>query len=274
MGTSQRWRGPVGPDWEHARRTLTVSLHQLGVPGRYSSSVEDVLSQRLPEACVVEIADAYRGAFVRELRRRPPAFGLRQVARDAGGAVVRILGELDRRGVPVVTRPTGPCPSARRAEFAASFSAAVTPTAGHLLDAVSRRASTHTAIWLLRRAPRLRLAVEGGVGSGVGVISPELLCFLFRVFFDELIAGFLDSVISAQVSPLAPALPQADPTDQIVARIADDIWTDIPRPCRESAASHSAAPAVEVAGELVHEVLDRVAGVPDDGRSRLRCLHL
>jgi hypothetical protein len=236
VGTSMAWPGPA---WRGARRaarrggrTGPSAGRPDQIPVRRDGSRELFFEDQLADWGRLWLEQLHR-----DLERDPEAFGLRRVATKQGRELVRAVRELGRR-------PVDDLSEAGRAQVVADFTMSVAESGGGVVDAVVRRAAARAAARLLDR-------------HGI-----EAFCLVYREFFADLVAGFLQAVIAEQVRLAVPGIDIVDPTGRVVEWIAAHLVAMVPDPCAEAAARPGAS-VLDVAEELVPCAVDTVLGIAE-----------
>lgn len=173
----------------------------------------------------------------RDLRRDSEAYGLRRVATWKGRELVRAVREFERR-------PVDDLSDAGRAQVVAHFAVLAAGSGGGVADAVSRRAAARAGAKLL------------------GQHGTTAFCLVYREFFADVVAGFLQAVIAEQIRLAAPGIDIVDPTGRVVEWIAGHLVALVPDPCAEAAARPGMS-VLDVAEELVPRAVDTVLGIAE-----------
>ncbi|MHA6627840.1 hypothetical protein ACU61A_20580 [Pseudonocardia sichuanensis] len=171
----------------------------------------------------------------RDLDRDPEAYGLRRVGTTRGQEFVRAVRELQGR---VVDDPS----EAGRAQGVAAFTISVAGSGASVADAVVRRAAARAGQRLL------------------GQCGTELFCVVYREFFADLVAGFLQAVIAEQIRLAVPGLDIVDPTGRVAEWIAEHLMALVPDPCAVGVPRPGTS-VLDVAEELVPRAVDTVLGI-------------
>jgi hypothetical protein len=172
----------------------------------------------------------------RDLESNPEAYGLRRVATTNGRELVCAARELPRR--PVDGSETD------WIQALSDFTMSVAGSGGGVADAVVRRAAARAGSRLLDRH------------------GFEAFCLIYREFFADLVAGFLEAVIAEQIRLALPGIDVVDPTGRVVEWIAAHLVALVPDPCAEAAARPGAS-VLDVAEELVPRAVDIVLGIAE-----------
>ncbi|SCL29731.1 hypothetical protein GA0070616_3939 [Micromonospora nigra] len=177
--------------------------------------------------------------------------GLRPAALRAGNDLVDVLGDLLRGTSRLVAVPGETVPQ-RQDEFVARFVAGVGGDGGLVGDAVARRAARRAAEELLADDSPVTTALRTGEGSVR--ITGDLFCRIYRFFFGDIVAGYVDTAIAEGV-PLAMSLAvPLDPTGLVASTVAAHVLDVLPDPCAEAA---SRPPRGGLLVETAHELLTR-----------------
>lgn len=235
MGTSTRWKGPSGGPWSAAGRRLAR-----WPPKRAHAD------ERLED-----IAGDYLSALHQTIRTDPSAFGLHDAVLAAGDRLALQLSSLSEN------RPDS------AEAFTALLAEQVGGDGGTITDAAIRRAAVAAGRRVLAQHPELQEAWAPGVTGGRGFTS-DILCDLYRLFFGDVVAEFLRSVVAEQVKLAVPVLAVADPEDQIADWIAEHVVTLVPDPCETAAEVTDSVNEVEAAVEAAE---NPVSALPAIARS-------
>lgn len=171
----------------------------------------------------------------RDLERDSEAYGLRRDGTMRGQAFVRAVRELEGRVSDDLSEAGG-------AQGVAAFTISVAGSGGSVVDAVVRRAAARAGQRLL------------------GQCGTELFCVVYREFFADLVAGFLQVAIAEQIRLVVPGLDIVDPTGRVAEWIADHLMALVPDPCSE-AVGRPGTSVLDVAEELVPRAVDTVLGI-------------
>lgn len=293
MGTSTRLRGPRGAPWSAASRVLSVAMARVFQPvevrvempvrrpassGRSTGAdaggavaviasrgegVDEPSGEGLSAEDIATVGEAYLDALRVALTAEPEEFGLIDTARDAGLRLVETLSRIDDI---LDFRDLGGESSDQRVEILlTNLVGRIAGSGGTITDAVARQAALECATALLEESPELRAWVERGAIPSGFQLSDELFCLIYRIFFQHLITGFLQTVIAAKIQVIVPALPVLDPSGHIANWIAGKIVDKIPTPCAERARTDNAVSLADVARKLLLVTVQRTLGVPDGG---------
>lgn len=274
MGTSTKLPGPVGGSWRAARATLTRSLIEVervvtdgtasvrngeasaggaaaGVPGP---------AERWQAVEAARHGSAFLAALESELRADAAAFGLVETSRQVGAGLINVLEALSLDG-PVALGPLVGATADERAElFVRRFVARTAGQGGVLTDAVARRAASQSAETLLTAHPVLRHAVETGTDAGGTPIGDGLFCEIYRLFFADLVTGFLTTVIAGKIT-LMQVLPVLDPAGEIANWLAGKVVEMIPTPCHEKEERDDGSSVADLGRELARDAILRAFGI-------------
>jgi hypothetical protein len=173
----------------------------------------------------------------RDLAQDSEAYGLRRVATTTGRELVRAVREFERR-------PVDDLSEAGWAQVVADFTVSVAGPGGGVADAVVRRAAARAGS---------RLLGQHGI---------EAFRLVYREFFADLVAGFLQAVIAEQIRLAVPGIDIVDPSGRVVEWIAAHLVALVPDPCAEAAA-RPGTNVLDVAVELVPRAVDIVLGIAE-----------
>lgn len=236
MGTSTRWKGPGGDRWNAAARRLACWRPD----------------QRNADPRLEEIARDHLRALHETLRADPSAFGLYDTACAAGERLAGTLGSL----------------AEQRAESEEALiirlTSEVAGDGGTLADAAVRRAAAAAVRDVLDKHPEMQDAMDSGTASGG--FAWDILCDLYQVFFADLVAEFLRSVVAEHIKLAVPVLVAVDPEDRIADWIAEKVVGLVPNPRKESAEATDLAEAVDAAESVVGAVHDPVGALQEIAR--------
>ncbi|OEV08716.1 hypothetical protein [Streptomyces nanshensis] len=235
MGTSTRWKGPGGGPWSAAG-------------GRLAQWNPD---RPHAEERLEEIAADYLTALHQTIRTDRSAFGLYDAVLAAGDRLALQMSSLREEH-----------PDSAEA-FMALLAEQVGGDGGTVTDACIRRAAVAAGRDVLAQHPELEQAWASGDTGGRGFPS-DILCDLYRLFFGDVVAEFLRSVVAEHVKLAVPVLAGADPGDQIADWIADQVLTLVPDPCEKAA---EVTDSVDEAGAAVEAVENPVSVLPAIARS-------
>ncbi|WAL64724.1 hypothetical protein ORV05_27750 [Amycolatopsis cynarae] len=206
-------------------------------------------------------ASAFLAALESELRADTAAFGLVETGRKVGGGLVDVVEALSREG-PVALGPLAGTTADERAElFVSRFVARTAGQGGVLTDAVARRAAAQAAETLLTKHPVLRHAVETGTDAAATPIEDGLFCEIYRLFFADLVTGFLATVIAGKITLMVPVLPVLDPAGKIVNWLAGKVVEMVPTPCQEKEKRDDGLSVVDLGRELARDAILRAFGI-------------
>lgn len=237
MGTSTRWGGPA---W--GSRELRVSTLPTDRP---ATDIELTVA-----------AEASLGALHRMMQADDGAFDLVEATGEAGARLVGALSDIARPGVHE--------PPQDAEDFLAWFTHEVGGTGATVTDAAVRRAATSTGV---------RLLDQRGPDAPGGGMSGDVLCFLYKWFFADVVAEFLRAVVTTHIKLAFPVTEFIDPENALVNRIAESVVELVSDPCEEANRRleevEEVADAVEepelaladVAQELVPRSVRRVLGL-------------
>jgi hypothetical protein len=135
---------------------------------------------------------------------------------------------------------------------------------GTLADAAVRRAAASAVRDVLDKHPELEDAMDSGAASGG--FAWDILCDLHQVFFADVVAEFLRSVVAEHIKLAVPVLIAADPEGRIADWIAGKVVDLVPNPCKDSAEATELAEAVDNAESVVCAVQDLVRALPKIAR--------
>lgn len=239
MGTSVRWDGPRGDQWQGIRGAMPAGR----VSGQYTDQELTAATERSVRA------------LRHTLRADEEAFGLAEAAQEAGDRLVDVLGEMARGGAYAALDGE---------EFLAQFTSQVGGEGTTFTDAAVRRAAVAVGKKFLDR---------DGRQTSRGTLSGDLLCEIYQFFFANLVAEFLRAVITTHVKLALPLTEFLDPEDRLVGRISESLVDLVASPCEEAGRRlekvEEVAEAVEqpeesltdIARELVPRSVRRVLGL-------------
>ncbi|MEU6535803.1 hypothetical protein [Streptomyces sp. NPDC047000] len=232
MGTSTRWAGPKGDRWSSAAKQLA----------RWRDDSRDA-DQRLEE-----IAADHLSTLHETLRGDQSAFGLYDTACAAGERLAVVLGSLAAGG------------AESEDALVARLISEVGGDGGTLADAAVRRGVAAAVRDVRDRHPELDDAMGGGAAAGG--FAWDILCDLYQVFFADMVAEFLRSVVAEHIKLAVPVLVVTDPEGRIADWVAGKVVDLVPNPCEESAEATDLADAVGTAQSVVGAVQDPSAALP------------
>ncbi|WP_157838610.1 hypothetical protein [Streptomyces xiaopingdaonensis] len=163
------------------------------------------------------------------LRKNRNEFGLLSVTVEAGERLTRAVTV----GQPIPAEP----------KEVAQFIAAVGGTGGTLADAAVRRAAHSSANRLLAR-------YVSETGSSRGVFSGELFCYLYRLFFGDVVAEFLRMAVAEQISLALPIPLMFGAEEEFTESVSGKIVDLLPDPCAEARHAEEAAQKTQDAVEF------------------------
>jgi hypothetical protein len=194
-----------------------------------------------------EVADGLLHVLHATLRADRSAFGLYDTTCAAGDRLTAVLGSLARQG------PESPD------ALIARLALEVGGGGGTLADAVVRRAVVRAGRHVIDR--RAETAESLPPGSTCGGWAWDLLCDLYQVFFAQVVAEFLRSVIAEHIKLSVPVLVAIDPEGTIAERVADRLLELVPSPCEEAAGTAGPAEALDTAVDVVQDPDDALAQI-------------
>lgn len=271
MGTSTRWPGPSGSGWTAPSRNLTRTLQGVTAPSHDAAvpAPREPDSSPPPALSTDEIGragTAFQDALASELTQDPNRFGLIEGIESAGSRLLETLEDLDRR-IPIWHAACeGTTVEDRSYEFVTSFADEVAGPLGLQTDAAIRHAATEAAYTILEKDSRVRHTIETGE-SYDSRLNGELFCAVYQIFFAKAVAGFLQSVIAAKITLMAPILPVIDPAGHIADWIAEKIMSILPTPCEQEGAQDDETSLAELGRNLLQETVLRALGLPVDDKS-------
>lgn len=225
MGTSVRWDGPRGDQWQGIRDVMPAGR----ISGQYTDQELTAAAQRSVRA------------LHQTLRRDEGAFGLAEAAQEAGDRLVDVLGEMARGGAYAALDGE---------EFLARFTSQVAGEGTRFTDAAVRRAAVAVGEKFLDRdEPQ----------TSRGTLSGDLLCEIYQFFFANLVAEFLRAVITTHVKLAFPLMEFVDPEDGLVGRVSESLVALVASPCEEAGRRLEKAEEVAGAVEQPEESLTDIA---------------
>jgi hypothetical protein len=210
----------------------------------------------------IRFQEALASALLQDRSR----FGLVDGLGNAGGRLLDTLEKLDRRVSDWLEVSKGTTAEDRRNEFVMAFVDEVAGAPGLQTDAAIRSAATDAAFTILERDARISKAVESG-STYEGGLTGELFCEVYRIFFAEAVASFLQSVIAAKITLIAPILPAIDPAGKIASWIARKITSILPTPCEQQGATDDNESLADLGRSILRETITQALGLPLDGTS-------
>ena len=208
MGTSTRWKKPVGKHWATAAEHLS----------RWRPT------QRRTDERLIEIAAEHLEALRRTVRTDPSAFGLYDATVTAGVRLCESLSTLHTQA-PTSTHT-----------LVADLVKHVGDDGGTLTDAAIRRAIGTAVLETQRRHPEWDdTLARPGTGGG---LAWDVLCTLYRLFFAGAVTEFLRAVVVEQVSRVLPVLVDLHAEERITDWLVETLLDLIPNPCEEATRPH------------------------------------
>jgi hypothetical protein len=271
MGTSTRWPGPSGGGWRASSNNLTRTLHGVAdrageapvpAPREPDSSPPAMLFPDEIERTGIKFQEALTSTLLQDQSR----FGLIDGLEAAGGRLLDTLETLDRRIPDWLAASEGKTAEDRRNEFVMAFVDEVTGAPGFQTDAAIRSAATDSAFAILQKDASIARAVETSSPYN-GRITGELFCDVYRIFFAEAVASFLQSVIAAKITLVIPILPAIDPAGHIAGWIAKKLMSILPTPCERQEGTDNGESLANLGRSILKETVARALGLPLDGTS-------
>jgi hypothetical protein len=91
---------------------------------------------------------------------------------------------------------------------------------------------------------------------------------LYKLYFADIISGFVKTVIAEKIKLVFPALRVIDPAGVVAKHIADKVAELIPDPCEErETRGDDGSTLADVARDLLKETVDRALGISLPGES-------
>jgi hypothetical protein len=207
-----------------------------------------------------DVAGKYLDALAGTLRDDPDAFWLREAMLDAGRRLVGLLGSL-RSGSADWLPLAGDDEGDRVAAFLGRFVQDIAGTGGLIADAAIREAAAACGEEILDAPGPVQDAVKEGKAVTGSVISGELFCLVFRLFFKDAITSFITTIIAGKMKLAVPLLHVIDPAGKIADWVGEQVVARIPDPCAEGSTLGEKPSLADLAQSLVTESVDRALGI-------------
>ena len=265
MGTSTRWPGPKGGAWVGPNRRLQALDRAVGDStargaGSKAGDVPPETDKATTDKLALIIQMQLR-ALGQTIRNDPDAYGLQNVASQAGARLVDILDALASTGPSALGPPDDGTDEARLTDFTLRFTDKVAGSGICPANAVARRAALECAEEILRD-PRIRQAVCQGDRSSDARLSGELLCWIYRLFFARLVTQFIQSAIAAKINLIAPGWQVVDPAGKLSEWITKHVMALLPNPCDQN--DQKGESLTDLARDLLEESIQRALGIHSD----------
>lgn len=267
MGTSTRWPGPKGGAWSGPNRELTNlnrdrpaagSTDRGREPGDDTADVDPATRGNLAAG----IARRRWEALGQTLRDSPEAYGLQAASSSSGQRLLQVLERLASEGTAALGPFSGATEEARLADFVQSFTERVAGPGSSPAYSAVRQAAAQCAEQVLNNDPRIRRAViQCDKTSGI-VLSDELFCWIFRLFFAKVVAQFIQATIAAKINLLAPWWQAVDPAAKAAEWLTHHIMALLPNPCEKKRAGDDGGSLAELARDLLEETVKRSLDLP------------
>lgn len=265
MGTSTRWPGPKGGAWVGPNRTLgkvdrqaagstpngTVTADGDALPDDADQAFSDIVVERIGQECY--------DALSATLRDDPDAYGLQTAVLVTGARLVDTLDELASIGLAALGPLSSDTAEARLVAFAQRFVDRVAGAGSSPANAAVRRTAVLCAKEILKD-PHIRSSVEGGDSTSGTRMSSELLCWIYRLFFANVISQFIQATITAKINLLLPWWHIVDPAGKVSEWLTNKIVGILPNPCDEKPQDDGGSVA-DLARSLLVETVQRTLGL-------------
>jgi hypothetical protein len=257
VGTSSNLPGPRGGVWTGPNQQLGRLLGDLG---REAEAQGDGSASSLPAEKIAlkteDIARRYLESLGQTLSDEPDAFGIREAMIDAGR---RLVDALDSLHAGLARSPiAGGDPEDQASSFMRTLVAQVAGKGALTTDAVIRKAVATCADNLLSAPGPLQDAILNGQVTKGSLISGELFCVVYKLFFKETVSAFITTMIAGKIQVAMPLLHVIDPAGQIAHWVGEQVVAHIPDPCEKGATLGDATSLADLARGLVAESVDNV----------------
>ncbi|MFK3984278.1 hypothetical protein ACI2K4_28385 [Micromonospora sp. NPDC050397] len=239
MGTSAALPGPSGEIWTSAWRAGR----------RWARSPEK------PDEFGEECLRSLRAA----LKTNPDAFGLLRATTHGGIELVDALDGLRRAGLASLVDLETVEAEQRPARFVQAFTDRVAGDAARVGEFAVRRSVVDCAEALLTQ-PDIRRRVQTADSGPEPLISDETFCRIYTLFFGQVVAEFLGSLLMAKVA-LVASLPLG-PFALLVGWVVRRVTAGILSPCEvQGEFGRQGESITEVARELVTQTAREAFGL-------------
>jgi hypothetical protein len=207
-----------------------------------------------------EIAGQYLDALADEMRNDPDAFGLHEAIQSAGDRLVATLESLQNRCAEWFP-PPGEDVHDREIAFLEAFVQEVAGEGTLMTDTAIRQAALTCGKALLGAQGPVRDVIQDGTVANGSLLTGELFCLIFELFFKDAIARFITTIIAGKVRLALPLLHVIDPAGKIADWVGEQVVARIPDPCEQGATLGDKPSLSEFARGLVAESVDRALGI-------------
>ncbi|MFI6583530.1 hypothetical protein [Embleya sp. NPDC050493] len=198
--------------------------------------------QRDADQRLGEIAQSLLLALQSTVREDASAFGLYDAACTAGGRLADVMASPPRM--------------ASDTEVLAGLVTRIGGEGGTLSDAVVRRAVAAAWVQVQEQHPELS-------GSTIGrSMTADILCDLYRLFFADVVAEFLRSVVAEKINlAMLGSTVLIDPESVIANWITECLLEFVPDPCEVAVGRGGSDALPGIARSLVPRAVDAVLGL-------------
>lgn len=258
MGTSKGIGGPHGGRWSDADRLLR----------RYQTELARASPPGNAEPRGQEVTDEYHEALVETLRKDSGAFGLRAAMYTGGIRLIDALEALNRDSIECWGQLDGDNAQERRDDFAMRFVDAIAGRGDTIANAAIRRAVAGRCVNHLLSRNAVASSISNGQPGGGTLISEDLFCAIYGLFFADAIGEFIKTAIAEKIKLAVPALYVLDPAGKVSDWIAERIYAVLPKPCEAKESKGSEGPSIgELARGMLEETVDRALGLDPVGQA-------
>jgi hypothetical protein len=107
----------------------------------------------------------------------------------------------------------------------------------------------------------VRDVIRDGKVTNDPLVTGELFCLIFQLFFKDAIARFITTIIAGKVRLALPLLHVIDPAGKIADWVGAQVVARIPNPCEQGETLGDKPSLSELARGLVAGSVDRALGI-------------